>query len=602
MKVAIVILNWNGRKMLERYLPLLVAWSGKDSEVIVADNASTDDSMAWLSTHMPEVRTILLDKNYGFADGYNKALSQVKAEYYVLINSDVEVNVGWLTPLVTFMDCHPEAAACQPKLLAVANRKRFEYAGACGGYIDKLGYPFCRGRLFNTVEKDEGQYDTIAEVAWATGACLMVRSKDYWDANGLDGRFFAHNEEIDFCWRLRLMGRKIYCVPQSVVYHVGGGTLPQGNPRKTYLNFRNNLTMLYKNLPEKELKGVMCKRWVLDYVAAFQTLLVNGNWRDFMAIWRARRDFKRWKKDFQADRERIQAKRKVQIDETRSDFSLLWRYYVKGCRTFRSLGLSVLCALLVFALASCELKLKTTMTDTQNSEIKVARYDRLQSRYLSTGDFSALQEMNTEYPVETRTLIERVLQIGDVVEPDISTKFLRFFQDSTLQVLMSDAELQYADMEDINKSLNKVFERMRGWIPDLPYPKVYAQLGALDQSIIIGDRSIGICLDKYLGENYPLYLKYYPEQARKSMTRAHIVPDCLTFYMLSLYPMPNFEQRKQIEKDLHLGKVMWASNKALGYRFFDTRYVRIVDKYMRKHQKVSLKALLESDDYSKMLP
>ena len=588
--------------MMRRFLPSVIRHSQPEGLVIVADNGSTDDSLPMLTSEFPEVVQLPLPRNYGFAEGYNQALKQVEAPYYLLLNSDVEVPAGWLSSLLAYMEQHPEVAACQPKLLSQARKEEFEYAGGAGGYLDRLGYPFCRGRVFADVERDEGQYDQIVPLLGATGAALMVRRTDWEQSGGLDGRFFAHNEEIDFCWRLRLMGRKIYCVPQSVVFHVGGGTLPQGNPRKTYLNFRNNLTMLYKNLPEKELKGVMCKRWVLDYVAAFQTLLVNGNWRDFMAIWRARRDFKRWKKDFQADRERIQAKRKVQIDETRSDFSLLWRYYVKGCRTFRSLGLSVLCALLVFALASCELKLKTTMTDTQNSEIKVARYDRLQSRYLSTGDFSALQEMNTEYPVETRTLIERVLQLGDVVEPDISTKFLRFFQDSTLQVLMSDAELQYADMEDINKSLNKVFERMRGWIPDLPYPKVYAQLGALDQSIIIGDRSIGICLDKYLGENYPLYLKYYPEQARKSMTRAHIVPDCLTFYMLSLYPMPNFEQRKQIEKDLHLGKVMWASNKALGYRFFDTRYVRIVDKYMRKHQKVSLKALLESDDYSKMLP
>ena len=262
-KLAIVILNWNGKQMLQTYLPKVLACSRDEAVVYVADNASTDDSLAMLNEKFPEVRQIVLDKNWGFADGYNKALARVDAEYYVLLNSDVEVTPGWLTPLVSFMDAHPEVGACQPKLLSVADKSKFEYAGACGGFLDRYGYPYCRGRVFDTVEQDNGQYDDIHEVLWTTGACMMVRSKDYWAVNGLDGRFFA-------CWRMRMMGRQLFCIPQSKVYHVGGGTLPKGNPMKTYLNFRNNLTMLYKNLPEKELRYVMRVRWFLDYVAAWQ--------------------------------------------------------------------------------------------------------------------------------------------------------------------------------------------------------------------------------------------------------------------------------------------------------------------------------------------
>ena len=251
MKVAIVILNWNGRQMLERYLSTVLLYSCEETSVIVADNASTDDSVEFLKTHFPDVPTILLDQNYGFADGYNKALAQVEAEYYLLLNSDVEVTHHWLTPLLEFMDSHPEVAACQPKILSMADKDCFEYAGASGGFLDRLGYPFCRGRIFDTVEPDNGQYDYAMEIMWATGACLLIRSEDYWNVGGLDGRFFAHNEEIDLCWRLRLLGRKIYCIPESAVCHLGGGTLPKGNPMKTFLNFRNNLTMLYKNLPSK---------------------------------------------------------------------------------------------------------------------------------------------------------------------------------------------------------------------------------------------------------------------------------------------------------------------------------------------------------------
>ena len=337
MKVAIVILNWNGEEMLKRYLPTVMEYSRRAATVIVADNASTDGSLDFLRKSHQEVGIIELEKNWGFAEGYNKALAQVEAEYYVLLNSDVEVTHHWLTPLIEYMDVHPEVCACQPKLLSVRDKDSFEYAGASGGYLDRLGYPFCRGRLFDTVEQDNGQYDYATEVLWATGACMMIRAKDYWDAGGLDARFFAHNEEIDLCWRLRLMGRKIVCLPESEVYHVGGGTLPKSNPMKTYLNFRNNLTMLYKNLPEEELKGVMRWRWLLDYVAAWQTLILNRKWGDFKAIYKARRDFKRWLPEFKEVREQIQKGRKVGADDGRKRYSLLWQYYVRRRKHFSEL-------------------------------------------------------------------------------------------------------------------------------------------------------------------------------------------------------------------------------------------------------------------------
>ena len=336
-KVAIVILNWNGRQMLEQYLPSVLQYSKDEATVYVADNDSTDDSLAFLEQHYPEVKRIRLDKNWGFAEGYNKALAQIEAQYYLLLNSDIEVTHHWLTPLIEHLDNHPETAACQPKLLSIFDKDRFEYAGASGGYLDRFGYPFCRGRIFETVETDNGQYDAEADILWATGAALMIRAKDYWDVKGLDGRFFAHNEEIDMCWRLRIRGRRIVCLPDSYVYHVGGGTLPKGNPMKTYLNFRNNLTMLYKCLPDSELQYVMRWRWFLDYLAAWQTLLMNHNWGDFKAIYRARRDFQRWKHDFAADRREIQAQRQGEKIPEQKDFSLLWQYYAKGRKLFSAL-------------------------------------------------------------------------------------------------------------------------------------------------------------------------------------------------------------------------------------------------------------------------
>lgn len=330
MSVAIVILNWNGEQMLRQYLPSVCRYSSDEATVWVADNASTDGSMALLKTAFPHVRTLELDRNYGFAEGYNRALRQIRADYFVLLNSDVEVTHHWLTPLVEYMDSHSDVAACQPKLLSAADHDSFEYAGAAGGFLDRYGYPFCRGRVFDTVEADNGQYDYTMDILWATGACLMIRSMDYWRVDGLDGRFFAHNEEIDLCWRLRQLGRRVVCVPESQVYHVGGGSLPKSNPRKTFLNFRNNLTMLYKNLPDHELKPVLRMRFWLDHLAAFQALVLKGNLGDCMAIMRARRAFRLWKHEFEDDRRRIRETRTVEVVPERMAFSILWRYYVKG--------------------------------------------------------------------------------------------------------------------------------------------------------------------------------------------------------------------------------------------------------------------------------
>ena len=333
--IAIVILNWNGAEMMRRFLPSVVE-NSMEADIVVIDNGSTDDSLQYLETEMPNVRRIVLDKNYGFAEGYHLGLAKVEAKYFLLLNSDVEVHKGWLKPMITYMEAHPEVAACQPKLLCQWAPEKFEYAGASGGFIDALGYPYCRGRVFGTVEKDNGQYDDIVPVMWATGAALMIRSSDYWDVGGLDGRFFAHQEEIDLCWRLRSRGRGIVVIPQSVAYHLGGGTLPQGNPHKDYLNFRNNLLLLYKNLPEERLKSVMRIRWWLDALASVQFLL-KGQTGSFKAVWRARRDFHKIRPDFDKDRrENLQRTILSPIPE-QATFSLLWQYYIKGRKTWKQL-------------------------------------------------------------------------------------------------------------------------------------------------------------------------------------------------------------------------------------------------------------------------
>jgi GT2 family glycosyltransferase len=336
-KVSVVILNWNGVGMLQKFLPGVLKHSqGEGVEVCVADNGSTDESVSWLQAHCPDVRLIVLDKNYGFADGYNKALEQVEAEYVVLLNSDVEVTPCWLEPMVAYMDAHSEVAACQPKIRAERNKEFFEYAGAAGGYLDKYGYPFCRGRIFDVVEKDKGQYDTVATIFWATGAALFIRLKDYRDAGGLDGRFFAHMEEIDLCWRLHSLGRGIVCIPQSVVYHVGAATLKKENPRKTFLNFRNNLLMLYKNLPQKELVKVLRVRRLLDWLAAF-VFLLKGEKAAASAVIQAQKEFKRLRSEFAESRVVNMLKATEEVIPEKVNYSILWKYHVRRKHLFSSL-------------------------------------------------------------------------------------------------------------------------------------------------------------------------------------------------------------------------------------------------------------------------
>lgn len=334
-KIAVVILNWNGRQMMRDFLPSVVKHSEKWARVIVADNASTDGSVEMLREEFPMVETLVLDRNYGFAEGYNRALAQVDAQYYVLLNSDVEVDDDWLAPMLDYMEQHPDVAACQPKLLAQRSKDSFEYAGAAGGFLDKYGYPFCRGRIFNIVELDQRQYDAPCDILWATGAALFIRSSDWRESGGLDGRFFAHMEEIDLCWRLRKRGRRIVCLPQSHAYHVGGATLDQGNPRKTYLNFRNNLLMLYKNLDEAELNSVMRVRTVLDYVAALK-FLVALDVANFKAVMRARADYRKMRADFKPQREENLRKTTHEPRE-RFTFSLLWQFYARGKKKFSDL-------------------------------------------------------------------------------------------------------------------------------------------------------------------------------------------------------------------------------------------------------------------------
>lgn len=334
MSTAIVILNWNGEKYLQQFLPILIENTIiPDVEIIVADNASTDSSLAILKSEFPSVRIIALDKNYGFAGGYNMALKQVEADYYVLLNSDVEVTPNWLQPLAVYMDEHEEVAACQPKIRAYGQRTHFEHAGAAGGFIDRFGFPFCRGRVIGLAEEDKGQYDSTIDVFWATGACLLVRSKVYWKVGGLDDDFFAHMEEIDLCWRFKSRGYRVVCVPESMVYHIGGGTLNVESPHKTYLNFRNNLLMLYKNLPAKLLKKTMSWRFVFDYLAAFQ-LLITGKPANAKSVLKARADFKRMQPNFEE-------KRKENIlyatSENQSDIlqkSIVVDYYLKRKKTY----------------------------------------------------------------------------------------------------------------------------------------------------------------------------------------------------------------------------------------------------------------------------
>ena len=323
--------------MLRSFLPSVLRYSEAEGvEVCVADNGSTDQSVEMLRREFPSVRRILLDGNHGFADGYNLALRQVEAEYVVLLNSDVEVTGQWLQPMATYLDAHPEVAACQPKIRSWRQKEWFEYAGAAGGFIDRYGYPFCRGRVMGVVEADRGQYDTVLPIFWATGAVMFIRLADYREAGGLDGRFFAHMEEIDLCWRLSARGRGIVCIPQSVVYHVGGATLKKENPRKTFLNFRNNLVMLYKNLPQEDLASVMRVRAVLDYVAAFSFML-KGQLPNALAVFRARRAYHSLRTSLAASRKENLKKTTLAVIPERTKSSILAQFYLHGKKFFSQL-------------------------------------------------------------------------------------------------------------------------------------------------------------------------------------------------------------------------------------------------------------------------
>ncbi len=332
-KVAVVILNWNGLALLQKFLPSVVKFSG-EAEVYVADNASTDDSILFVTQQYPTVKIIQNKRNGGYAGGYNDALQNIEADYFVLLNSDVEVSENWIAPIQQLMDSDPGIAACQPKLLSYNDPIKFEYAGASGGFIDRFGYPFCRGRIFDECEVDNGQYNDTRACFWATGACMFVRSAAFHKVGKLDEDFFAHMEEIDLCWRMQQFGYKIMVCPQSVVYHVGGGTLSQQNSKKTFLNFRNGLGLLLKNLPIQMVWYKIPIRIFLDQIAALK-FLFDGKTADFLAIGKAHRNFlynfNKWRK------KRYHHQRKNLLPEV-FDGSIVWKYFVKKNNKFSVLN------------------------------------------------------------------------------------------------------------------------------------------------------------------------------------------------------------------------------------------------------------------------
>jgi GT2 family glycosyltransferase len=330
---AIVILNWNGRQYLEKFLPGVIAHSG-GCRVVVADNASQDDSVAYIRQHFPSVELILHAQNLGFCEGYNQALKLVAAEYFVLLNSDVEVTPNWTTPILDLMAANPQIAACQPKIKCYQNRRLLEYAGAAGGFIDYLGYPFCRGRLFETLEEDQGQYNDTTPVFWATGACMFIRAAAFHQAGGLEPAFFAHMEEIDLCWRLQHQGYQVMYCGQSEVYHVGGGTLPKTNSRKTFLNFRNGFAMLYKNVPPEAFYKVIPVRILLDWVAALK-FMTDGDFKSALAVLKAHADCWHHRKYWQAQRRRQPAI----PQELKGIYphSVVWDYFIKRKKYYRDL-------------------------------------------------------------------------------------------------------------------------------------------------------------------------------------------------------------------------------------------------------------------------
>lgn len=328
-KIAVVVLNWNGAKLLEQFLPSLLKFS-PEAQVYVADNASTDDSVAWVRTHFPSVIIIQNSGNYGFARGYNEALQNIEAEFYALVNSDIEVTEKWLQPILDAFEQEPQVAIIQPKILDFKNKTSFEYAGAAGGFIDQYGYPFCRGRIFETVEKDNRQYDDSRDIFWASGACFFIRSAAYKALQGFDADFFAHQEEIDLCWRAFNKGYRIKYNSASVVYHVGGATLDHENPKKTFLNFRNSLIMLTKNLPKAQFFKVLLIRMILDGVAGIQ-MLMTGKLNHFTAILKAHFSFYRSFLSHYKKRELRQSENYFAID------SIVFRYYIKRIRFFKDL-------------------------------------------------------------------------------------------------------------------------------------------------------------------------------------------------------------------------------------------------------------------------
>lgn len=296
-ELAVIILNWNGRKLLEQFLPVASRYSiTEDADLIVADNGSTDDSVEWVKAHHPEVKVLSFSENYGFAEGYNKAIKQAQYKYTILLNSDVEVTEDWTRPLLDFMRRNSDVGALQPKIRSWKERTKFEYAGAAGGYLDKLGYPYCRGRLFDSIEEDHGQYDgKVVDICWASGAALMVRTDIYLKVGGLDARFFAHMEEIDLCCRIHGAGYRVVAVPDAMVFHVGGASLAQGNPKKTYLNFRNNLLLLHKNMPIKEGRKKLFIRRLYDTLA-WGMFMIKFDFNNANAVLKAHNDFRKMKK------------------------------------------------------------------------------------------------------------------------------------------------------------------------------------------------------------------------------------------------------------------------------------------------------------------
>ena len=333
--VAIVILNWNGKDFLEKFLPFVNASTYTNKKIIVADNGSSDDSISFVRSRYPDVQIIELGANHGFAKGYNLALKQVNADYFLLLNSDVEVQPGWIEPMVQLLESDKNIAACQPKLLAYSDHLHFEYAGAAGGWLDQYGYPFAKGRVFDICEEDSGQYNRSTSIFWASGAAMFIRSSVYNEMGGFDDYFFAHQEEIDLCWRIQLAGYKIYSCPASVVYHVGGGTLPKGNSRKTYLNFRNNMIMIYKNMPWSEKWWKIPYRQLLNGVSAWKGLF-NGDGGYFVAIVRAHVAFAKWWLFFKR-KSVFPRKRNRKRDVTLSGYykgNIAWKHFVNGKKKF----------------------------------------------------------------------------------------------------------------------------------------------------------------------------------------------------------------------------------------------------------------------------